>query len=148
MDQVKNPAVMGSAIAITAIAGTAVYFTKQTNAIKEDINTINEEIKILKTDDAQEKMNDRFFKAIEILTKNLSDMSNKIEYINKQIYVINETLAHNNMKIPENLRRRVYEHRQTYSDYSSHHHMSSAPVPQQRDLISDEIRSVMSSIKQ
>ncbi len=147
MDNVKNPAVMGSAIAVAAIAGTAVFLTKQTNSIKEDITSINEEINILKTNDIQEKKNDVFLKAIDILSKNLTEISNKIDNLSRQVYVINETLVHNDMKIPENLRRRGYDHRQAYSEYSSHH-ISSAPVSQQRDPISDEIRSVMSSIRQ
>nr|QBK92662.1 MAG: protein of unknown function DUF1664 [Pithovirus LCPAC401] len=146
MDQVKNPAIMGSAVAIAAIGATAVFLTKQTNSIKEDIKGINEEINILKADDTQDKTNDKFFKAIEILTKSLSDMTSKIEYINRQIYIINETLSHNNLEIPENLRRRTYENRQAYSEYSSHN-MSPILVPK-RDIISEEIHSVMSSIKQ
>ncbi len=154
MDTVKNPAVMGSVVATAAVAGVAIYFTKQTKAIKEDISNINDEINILKTDDAQRKINDGFTKVVGMLLRSIEELNGKVENMNMQVYVMTETLLSNNLKVPDNLKRKSYDRRSMYGEYSPHshhsHHIAPAPQPrpQQRDVILDEIRSVMASIGQ
>nr|QBK93166.1 MAG: protein of unknown function DUF1664 [Pithovirus LCPAC403] len=151
MDSVKSPQTMVAAVSLAAVAGGAVYVTKQFKVLKEDIATINEEINILKSDDNQEKKIDKLFSIVEALSQGQLQLKSTISELSKRIYILDETLKENNLKVSDDLRNKVYGHRQVYNDpyqqpFQQQRHIHHHPPPPSRDPISEMIHSVQSSI--
>ncbi len=115
MDAVKSPGTMTGIIAITGVVASSVWFTKQLKGVKDDIDSLNEEVNLLREGDQLTKQTKEICNTLASAVQKMNNLlmmhSAKIDKIDKQLYLHQEAMKRNNIEFSDDLARKLFNQR-------------------------------------
>ncbi len=115
MDSVKSPSTMISIVSLTGLVGGGIWVSKQLKSIKDDIDTLNEDVNLLREVELVSKQTKELCISLSSTMQKINQIqianTVRIQKLDKLFYIIQETLKQNDMELPEDLVRNVFEQR-------------------------------------
>nr|QBK93408.1 MAG: protein of unknown function DUF1664 [Pithovirus LCPAC404] len=151
MDSVKSPGTMISFVSLTGVVGLGIWTQKQFKGVKDNIESLTEDINLLREDGQTKELCNRLAAAMQEMNKIQQLNVLKIDKLQKHIYLLEETLKQNEMEVPEELVRKIFPPRRypeqsmypgnqtgrEYFDVNEHYHNPPFHNPQRNDYYGD-----------